>query len=153
MEVNGKMLMARYVKILDISVSGLSLKADRRLNIGSEYTLDIEGKGTVLKIKGIVVWSILGESIETPRGDFIPVYKAGMKFTDVSEEKMKEIENFIELHKKEVDREEDFEYLNLGELLDLDMVEKGKEIFGEQINLIGISSSSFEPSQPGEHIV
>lgn len=114
LEINGKMLLAKYVKILDISIGGVALKADKRLNIGSEYTLRIEGKGMGLKLKGIIVWSLLDDTLKTSRGDFIPIYKAGMKFTEVSKDQIDEIENFIEFHKHEFDLQTDFEYLNLG---------------------------------------
>ena len=36
LEISGKMVLARYVKILDISIGGVSFKADRRLHIGHE---------------------------------------------------------------------------------------------------------------------
>jgi len=102
MEINGSMIFAENVKILDISVGGISLKADRRLNIGNEYTLKMEDEGNVLTVKGTIVWSVLSETRGIPGGDIVPVYTAGMKFTDVSGGKSGEIINFIETHKQKV---------------------------------------------------
>jgi c-di-GMP-binding flagellar brake protein YcgR len=107
MEINGKMGLAKSVKILDISVGGICFQTEKRLNVGGEYTLKLEGKGRVLTIKGFVVWVILSESLADSGGNIIPMYKAGMKFIDVSDEKINEIVNFIEDHKKDVDKQVD----------------------------------------------
>jgi len=103
MEMNGKVLLAKSLKILDISIDGICLKTEKRLNVGGEYTLKMEGKGKVLTVKGTVAWaSLSGNSVDS-YGNIIPVYKAGMKFVDISKEKMNEIVNFIEEHKRDID--------------------------------------------------
>jgi c-di-GMP-binding flagellar brake protein YcgR len=107
MEINGKMMLAKSVKILDISIGGVSFQTEKYLNVGSEYTLKLEGRGKVLNVKGFVVWSILSGSLADSEGNIVPIYKAGMKFVDVSEEKIDEIVNFIEDHKKDVDKQVD----------------------------------------------
>jgi hypothetical protein len=107
MEINGKMVLASYVKILDISIGGVSFKANRRLNMGSEYSLKMENKRRELTVKGIIVRSTLSESIEDSRGNIVPVYSAGMQFTDSSEEKIKEIEAFILNNMKDADKHVD----------------------------------------------
>jgi Tfp pilus assembly protein PilZ len=103
MEINGKMLLARYVKIKDISIGGLSLQTERMIRIGSEYALRIEGKGRVLSVSGVVIWSLLGQSITDSEGNIVPLYTAGMKFTDGSSEKEKEIIDFLEAYKRDAD--------------------------------------------------
>ena len=107
MEINGKMVLASYVKILDISIGGVSFKANRRLNMGSEYSLKMENKRRELTVKGIIVRSTLSESIEDSRGNIVPVYSVGMQFTDTSEEKIKEIEAFILNNMKDADKHVD----------------------------------------------
>ncbi len=72
MEINGKMVLASYVKILDISIGGVSFKANRRLNMGSEYSLKMENKRRELTVKGIIVRSTLSESIEDSPGQYCP---------------------------------------------------------------------------------
>ena len=89
-DIDGKMVFASNVKIIDISLGGISLKADRRLNIGSEYTLTVSSKGKVFSTKCIVVWSFIKESIEDPRGNIVPIYTAGMLFKDASNKKIEE---------------------------------------------------------------
>ncbi len=95
MEINGKMVLATYVKILDISIGGVLFKANRRLNMGSEYSLKIKSGDGELVVKGTIVRSSLSKSIKDNRGNIIPVYAAGMQFRDISEEKVKEIEAFL----------------------------------------------------------
>jgi len=107
MDINGKMVLATYVKIIDISIGGVSFKANRRLNMGSEYSLKMESRGGELTVKGIIVRATLSESIKDQRGNFVPVYSAGMQFTDTSEEKIKEIEAFILNNMKDADKQVD----------------------------------------------
>ncbi len=99
-EVNGKMLLATEVKVVDISISGISLQANRRLNIGSDYTLKLEG-GKTISLKGTVIWSSLIEAQKGSQGDRIPIYSAGMRFKDMSAEKITELQYLIESHKIE----------------------------------------------------
>jgi Tfp pilus assembly protein PilZ len=99
-EINGKMLFATQVKVIDISIGGISIKANRRLNIGSEYSLKLEGMKTI-SLRGSVVWSSLGESRGMPDGEVVPIYSAGLKFTNMSAEKTAELLSFIDSNKKE----------------------------------------------------
>ena len=101
MEISGKMVLATYIKILDISIGGVSFETDRRLNTGREYTLKIEGKGKPLTVKGIIMRAMLTESIKDSRGNMVPVYNAGMKFMEVSEQQIREIAVFIEKNLKD----------------------------------------------------
>ncbi len=107
MEINGRMTFARDVKILNISIGGVSIKADRRLNINNEYTLKIEGKKKSLTVKGIVVWSLISGSTQDFYGNFIPIYTAGMKFTELSDAKKIEIITFLQEHKIDADKQVD----------------------------------------------
>jgi hypothetical protein len=95
-DMNGKMMFARNVKVVNISMGGISFKADRRLNIGRKYTVKLENRDQVLTMEGSVVSSVLSESQKDSAGDIIPVYTAGMKFTRVSDEsRLKEIISLV----------------------------------------------------------
>ena len=99
-EINGKMLFATQVKVIDISAGGISIKANRRLNIGREYSLKLEGMKAI-SLRGSVIWSSLGESRGRSNGEVVPIYSAGLKFTNMTEEKTAELLSFIESNKKE----------------------------------------------------
>jgi len=107
LEITGRMTFARDVRIHDMSVGGIAVTVNKRLDLGSEYTLKIEGKGRALSLRGVVVWSLLNESLMDAHGNIVPVYKAGLKFVDLPQEQVTEIERFIEDHKRELDREID----------------------------------------------
>ena len=101
LEIHGRMLAATEVKIIDISIGGVRLKANRRLNIGNEYALKFEAVDKTLSLKGVVVWSSLSDNMEGPHGGVVPVYTAGLKFTHISADKITQLLDFIEEHKKE----------------------------------------------------
>jgi hypothetical protein len=104
MEMSSKVVLAKSLKILDISIDGICLKTEKRLDVGAEYTLQIEGKGKVLTVKGTVAWALLSGSWVDSYGNVIPEYKSGMKFRDASKEKINEIVTFIEEHKRDIDK-------------------------------------------------
>jgi len=103
-DVRSDMIFATDVTILDISLGGISLKADKRLNPGVEYIIKIRARDEMINLRGEVVWASLSEQRETPNGNVIPIYKAGLKFTHLSDEKSSEIMKFIEHYRREVDR-------------------------------------------------
>ena len=98
--VNGKMVLATEMQVIDISISGICLKANRRLNIGNDYTLKLEGRKTI-SLRGTVVWSSLIETRKGSDEEMIPIYAAGMQFRDMSTDRLTELQYFIESHKIE----------------------------------------------------
>jgi len=79
--VHGKMVLTSRVEISNLSLGGVALKADRRLNIGSEYTLRIEKDAQSVEIKGVVIWSTLSSLVSNPQGETAAEYSAGLRFT------------------------------------------------------------------------
>jgi len=98
LKIKGRMVLASTVDIIDISLSGISLKLDRRLNIGNDYALKIERNGISISVKGTVVWAALHESRRSKNNVLVPIYSIGMKFNDISKEKISELITFIESH-------------------------------------------------------
>lgn len=79
-DINGKMSLTDKVEVIDISLSGVALKADRRLNIGKEYAIKLQKRGATLEVKGIVVRSELSGMEERGHGEQASIYTAGMVF-------------------------------------------------------------------------
>jgi len=126
-EINSSMALADHVQVLDISEGGISLKADIRLNIGRQYTLTIETKRNAWTVKGIIVWSSLIENKEDAKGNFVPIYKAGLQFTNVSREAINEIIGSLQYKKQHVNISNDSEYVNFGlEYLDIQEEDQAK---------------------------
>jgi hypothetical protein len=95
-EILVKLAFANEVKIYDISLGGISLRADRRINIGKEYLLKLKYRENEISAKGIVVWSVLSQSEADQRGNVIPIYSCGLKFDSSSNEKIKQFIDLIE---------------------------------------------------------
>ena len=95
MKIKGRIMLSKIVDIIDISLGGISLKTDRRLNIDNEYILKIEEKGLHFSVKASVVWASLHESRKSANGDLVPIYAVGMKFNDASNDKISELIKFI----------------------------------------------------------
>ena len=94
--INGKMMFANEVEIHDISVGGIAIRVDRRLNMGSEYTLKVANGKKTITLKGSVVWSRISGTKKGVRDEVIPIYAAGMKFVTMSADKTKELTAFLE---------------------------------------------------------
>lgn len=94
-------IKANEVDMVDISLKGISLRVKKRLNMGETYTLKIKSKGLVMNLKCTVIWSKISGNRKDGHGNTVPVYSAGLEFTDVSDDNRKEISNFIEAHKKD----------------------------------------------------
>jgi len=97
--LHGRMTFASEVEIVNMSLSGVALKLDRRLNIGSEYTLKLEVSERTLAVKGLIVWSALDDRRKNAKGEDVLVYSAGMKFTDVLTQRLIELVAFIDQNK------------------------------------------------------
>lgn len=112
--IRGKMVLANYIKIIDMSLEGLSIETDKTLHIGKEYILHLEYEGKTWSIKGSIAWSTLKQSKRNNNGHTVPIYRAGMKLT-VSSNEMREFIKFVELRQKRGEKQEYFS-LSLDEL-------------------------------------
>jgi hypothetical protein len=97
--VHGNVLYPSDLDVLNISIDGAAIETSKRLELNREYTLRIKYKGTILNLKGRVVWSILGYKENKDSKEIIPVYRAGIRFTDTLHEKTNILLNFIEENK------------------------------------------------------
>jgi hypothetical protein len=95
-ELNGQMTFASEVSILDIGMGGVSLKADKRLNIGGKYMLKLEGSQKVVSVTCEVAWARMSGTKKSPAGETVPLYTAGMKFIGLSPENVSDLLSFVE---------------------------------------------------------
>jgi c-di-GMP-binding flagellar brake protein YcgR len=95
MDVECNMIVAAPVKLLDISLGGASILTDRRLAMGSEYSLKIQGDEGSIKLKGLVIWEELADSRKNPNGEVTPLYRAGIRFKSALTDKGAEILDFM----------------------------------------------------------
>lgn len=99
LNVRGNIIFVSDIEIVNISLNGIAIRCDRRIEPNREYTLNLNYEGREINIKGRVVWSMITGSSLNPMGELAPIYTAGIEFVDVLSEKMEELIHFIESHK------------------------------------------------------
>lgn len=97
--VHGKMVFASQVEILNLSLGGVAITADRRLEIGAQYNLKLELGQRMAGVNGVVAWSVLTGLRKAEKGEAVPEYSAGLKFNDVLTDKLKDLIDFIDSNK------------------------------------------------------
>ena len=100
-DIHGAMLFASEVHVIDISIGGVCIEVNRRLNLGRDYTIKLEEDGRTITLKGVVVWSVISEMKKGEEEDIIPMYRAGIQFKNVLTEKETALVDFIETRKRE----------------------------------------------------
>lgn len=98
--VQGTIIYAADLKILNISIDGVSIETSQRLVIDREYALRWQVVDGRINIRGKVVWSTLIHS-KNERGEIIPVYRAGLQFTSILGDEATILASFIEKNRSE----------------------------------------------------
>lgn len=99
-DLTSKMSLIGEVKIIDISLGGVAIKAYRKLNMGKECLMVLGYEGKQINVKGIVVRSELSGIEERVDGERATIYSAGILFKDESVGKVKDFLESIENNKK-----------------------------------------------------
>ena len=128
-EIHVKLALANEVKVHNISWGGISLKADKRINIGKEYLLKLAYKKSEITAKGIVVWALLSNSQADSKGNVVPIYSYGLKFTNDTKEQINSFIASIEENRREADKQRGIN-LQADEFIDLSVqFKEALEIF------------------------
>jgi hypothetical protein len=96
--IQGRVSFSTSVEILNLSLGGVAIKADRRLELGQEYVLRLELDDRELEVNGVAIWSKLSGLAEVAGGS-VPEYSAGFRFTNVLTDKVQDLVDFIERNK------------------------------------------------------
>jgi Tfp pilus assembly protein PilZ len=113
-DLSSKMSLVGKVEIIDISLGGVALKADRKLNIGKECMMMLEYKGKQINVKGIVVRSELSGIEEKTDGGEVTIYSVGILFKDESAGKVNDLFDSIENNKEmQVPEQSDWHYRDI----------------------------------------
>jgi len=100
LDLTSKMSLVGKVELIDISLGGVALKADRKLNIGKECLIKLGYEGKHSNVKGIVVRSELSGIEEKADGETITIYSVGISFKEESAGTVKVFLDSIENNKK-----------------------------------------------------
>ncbi len=97
MELKSSAVFSSEVVIRDIGISGVSLITDRRLDVGSHYSISIIDGGRDIILKGEVIWCSESQPAQSCSDHAHLKYAAGMKFMSLSTKTVKSLRNFIEV--------------------------------------------------------
>lgn len=97
--IQGNVLYPADLEILNISIDGAAIETTKWLDLNREYTLKFKYKDIVLNLRGRIVWAVLTSKEKKDSGEVIPVYRAGVRFTDALSEKTTMLINYIEENK------------------------------------------------------
>ncbi|NWF76944.1 MAG: PilZ domain-containing protein [Nitrospirae bacterium] len=94
--VTGNILYTSDLEVINISIDGAAIETTKRLDLNREYTFKVQLKDKNLNLRGRVVWAVLISKEKKGSKTLIPVYRAGIKFTDTLSEKANQLIKFIE---------------------------------------------------------
>jgi c-di-GMP-binding flagellar brake protein YcgR len=94
--IHGRMVYSKDINILNISMDGAAIATTQRLSITREYPLKLKFGNVDMSLKGRVVWSVLSHSMTLQNGEVVPVYKVGIRFTNILSEAASQLIAYIE---------------------------------------------------------
>ena len=97
--IRGNVLYTSDIDVLNISLDGAAVETTRRLELNREYTFKVRYKNNSMDLKGQVVWAVLISKERKDTRAFVPVYRAGIRFSNLSSEKAGLLQEFIEENK------------------------------------------------------
>jgi hypothetical protein len=80
---HGRLTVAIDAAVLDIGLAGLAIEVDTRLATQSAVTLRLAAEEGEVETRGRVVWCFFHGTASARGGEQVPVYRAGIEFTDV----------------------------------------------------------------------
>ncbi|MEE8277270.1 MAG: PilZ domain-containing protein, partial [Thermoanaerobaculia bacterium] len=93
--VAGSFVVPTAVQVVNLSLGGMALETSRYLDFGRDYRMRINDGRNSFSLTGRVVWCCLGRTVKAKGDDVLPVYRAGFQFQAISEQRLKELWDFI----------------------------------------------------------
>jgi c-di-GMP-binding flagellar brake protein YcgR len=97
MDIHAKTLFATDTELLDISVTGACITAQKSLRFADKHLIKLESEGMHLPLQCSIIWKNLSGSDKNLSGEFVPVYKAGIAFEGISSDKLVRLKDFIRM--------------------------------------------------------
>ena len=95
MDVHTHIFFNIEADVLDLSLSGASIRSTQRLSMGRPYTFRFTRDEEVTSVQGVVVWEKLVGGRKDAKGQTIQVYTAGVQFLDVFTDKAQQLVEYI----------------------------------------------------------
>ena len=97
-DTHGNLIVSLDGKVLDISVAGMAIETHSRLAPHHRISLRLRKGPELLQLQGRVVWCFLQGTRANDHGETVPVYRAGIEFTDVLSDLARDLLGFLETH-------------------------------------------------------
>lgn len=95
-DVKGRMVLARNLEIMDLSLSGMRFRCIRKIDMHSIQSVNLGKNNISLKLRGIVVRSTL-KSMKADSGKKAPFYEVALNFSKLSDDEKNCLETIIRL--------------------------------------------------------
>jgi hypothetical protein len=95
---HGELVLSLHARVLDIGLAGLAIETDTRLTPQHALGMRIGTSVDELELSGKVVWCFFHGTATAPTGEQLPVYRAGIEFSDVLTPRASELIRFLEAH-------------------------------------------------------
>ena len=97
-DTHGSLIVSLDGKVLDISVAGMAIETHSRLAPHHRISLRLRKGPELLQLNGRVVWCFLQGTRANEQGETVPVYRAGIEFSDVLSDLARDLLGFLEAH-------------------------------------------------------
>jgi hypothetical protein len=101
-EAQGRMVVGIDAAVLDIGLAGIAVETETRLPPQRNVALRLRDEGQrgsdELAVRGRTVWCFFHGTAEGSAGEPLPVYRAGIEFTDVLTPVAESLVRFLEGH-------------------------------------------------------
>jgi hypothetical protein len=84
----GRLNDDRLVDIVDLSVSGIAMKANSRLAVGREYSVRLHDRRNSLEVRGTIIRSRIVDNEKVLFGQRRPVYASAMRLQEGLEDRV-----------------------------------------------------------------
>ncbi|MEW6107665.1 MAG: PilZ domain-containing protein [Nitrospirota bacterium] len=95
MDINAKTLFATGTELLNLSIAGACVKANKSLKLDHRHLIKLGRQDSPFTLQSVVVWENLSDSLHNSGGEIVPVYRAGIAFNNVSPDKLIKLKDFI----------------------------------------------------------
>jgi hypothetical protein len=112
---HGRLVLRLEGEVLDIGLAGLAIESDSRLIEQRSATLRIPTSGGELVVHGEVVWCFFHGTVTAESGAQVPVYRAGIEFSDVLTPLAEKLMQFLDGHALAAGESRLFERFRLAE--------------------------------------
>jgi hypothetical protein len=94
----GRLVVPMEVKVVNLSLGGMALETHDYLQFGRRYSVNLDNGGRRLTLEASVAWCKLKSTRRNELGEVVPVYRAGLRFQALNDERLQQLWEVIRSH-------------------------------------------------------